>query len=111
MELNEFVKDVIVNIYDGLSEAQKVTGKSVLPSGGIVSEGIPYVKKGIGIQTNATMISNLEFEVALTDGVKDGVHGGIGVLLGALTVGTKGNSETQQTSLSKIKFNIPIELK
>lgn len=108
MELNEFVKDVIVSIYDGISEAKKATGKPVLPSGGLVSEGIPYVKNAIG---PATMISNLEFEVALTDGTKDGVNGGIGVLLGSLTLGAKSNSETQQTSLSKIKFNIPIELK
>lgn len=111
MELNEFVKSVIVNIYDGISDAKKVTGKSVLPSGGIVSDGIPYVKNAPGPSANAIMISNLEFEVSLTDGVKDGTHGGIGVLLGALTIGAKGDSETQQTSLSKIKFNIPIELK
>lgn len=111
MELNEFVKDVIVSIYDGISEAKKATGKPVLPSGGLISEGIPYVKNGIGPNTHATMISNLEFEVTLTDGTKDGVNGGIGVLLGSLTLGAKGNSETQQTSLSKIKFNIPIELK
>lgn len=111
MELNEFVKDVIVSIYDGILEAKKATGKPVLPSGGLVSEGVPYVKSGIGPTAHATMISNLEFEVALTDGTKDGVNGGIGVLLGSLTLGAKGNSETQQTSLSKIKFNIPIELK
>lgn len=111
MELNEFVKDVIVSIYDGIAEAKKATGKPVLPSGGLISEGIPYVKNGIGPNTHATMISNLQFEVALTDGTKDGVNGGIGVLLGSLTLGAKGNSETQQTSLSRIKFNIPIELK
>lgn len=111
MELNEFVKDVIVSIYDGISEAKKTTGKPILPSAGLVSEGIPYVKNGIGPNASATMISNLEFEVALTDGSKDGINGGIGVLLGNLTLGAKGNSETQQTSLSKIKFNIPIELK
>ncbi len=111
MELNEFVKDVIVSIYDGISEAKKATGKPILPSAGLVSEGIPYVKNGIGPNASATMISNLEFEVALTDGSKDGINGGIGVLLGSLTLGAKGNSETQQTSLSKIKFNIPIELK
>jgi len=111
MQLNEFIKDVITNIYDGVSEAKKSTGKNVLPSGGLISEGIPYVKSGIGPSAAATMVSNIEFEVILTDGTKDGVNGGIGVLLGALTLGAKGNSETQQSSLSKIKFNIPIELK
>lgn len=111
MELKDFIKDVIVDIYEGISAAKKETGKSVLPNAGLVSEGIPYVKNGIGPGAQATMISNLVFEVSLTDGSKDGVSGGIGVLLGSLSLGGKGSSETQQTSLSKIKFNIPIELK
>lgn len=111
MQLNDFIKDVITNIYNGVSEAQKSTGKDVLPSGGLVSEGIPYIKSGIGPSASATMISNIEFEVSLTEGNKDGISGGIGVLLGALTLGSKANSEAEQISLSKIKFNIPIELK
>lgn len=111
MELKDFIKDVITDIYEGISEAKKQTGKSILPSGGLVSEGIPYVKNGIGPTASATMVSNLEFEVSLTDGNKDGVSGGIGVLLGSLSLGGKSNSESQQTSLSKIRFNIPIELK
>jgi hypothetical protein len=111
MQLNNFIKDVITNIYDGVSLAQKTTGKNILPSGGLISEGIPYVKEGIGPNSSATMISNIEFEVSLTDGTKDGNTSGIGVLLGAISLGTKGNSETEQISLSRIKFNIPIELK
>lgn len=111
MELKDFVKDVIVDIYEGISEAKKQTGKSILPSGKLVSEGIPYVKEHISPTASATMVSNLEFEVSLTDGSKDGVSGGIGVLLGSLSLGGKSNSESQQTSLSKIRFNIPIELK
>ncbi len=111
MELNEFIKDVITSIYNGIAEAKKTTGKSILPSGGLISEGIPYVKNGIGPTAEAKMISNLEFEVSLTESNKDGVSSGIGVLLGSINLGAKGNTESQQASLSKIKFNIPIELK
>ena len=111
MDLNEFVKDVIVSIYDGLSKAKEEIGHSIIPTAGIVSEGIPYVKSELHPRTPATTISNLQFEVSLTDGTKDGVNGGIGVMLGNLTIGTKGSSEYNQTSLSKIKFNIPIELR
>lgn len=111
MQLNEFIKDVILNIYDGLNQAKDATGKNIIPSGGLVSDGIPYVKDGMGASASAKFISNLIFEVSLTDESKDGVSGGVGVLLGALNLGTKGNSETQQSSLSKIKFNIPIDLK
>lgn len=110
MDLNEFVKDVIVSIYDGLSKAQEEVGTSIIPSAGIVSEGIPYVKNDPNPRNPATMVSNLQFEVSLTDGTKDGINGGIGVMLGNLTIGAKGNSEYNQTSLSKIKFNIPIKL-
>lgn len=110
MELNDFIKDVIVGIYSGLNDAKKETKKNVVPSGGLISEGIPYIKNGIGPNASATMISNIEFEVALTEGSKDGTDGGIGVLLGALNLGAKGSSESEKVSLSKIKFNIPIAL-
>jgi hypothetical protein len=59
----------------------------------------------------AKFISNIIFEVSLTDEPKDDVSSGVGVLFGALNLGAKENSETQQSSLSKIKFNIPIDLK
>lgn len=110
MELDEFIKNVIVSIHKGLDSAKTEVGKSILPSGGLISDGIPYVKSGIGPSSKATMVSNLEFEVALTDSNKDGVKSGIGVLLGSLNLGVKGSNETEQISLSKIKFNIPINL-
>lgn len=111
MELKDFIRDVIVDIYEGISAAKSVTGKSIVPDASFVPESIPYVKNGIGPNSKATMVSNLLFEVSLTDANKDGTSGGIGVLLGSLNIGGKTNSENQQTSLSRIKFNIPIELK
>lgn len=110
MELKDFIKDVIVSIYNGISEAKETTGKHILPQGNSISESIPYISKGMAPLDPIAIVSNLEFELSLTEGDKNGITGGIGVLLGSLTMGSKGNNEHQQTSLSKIKFNIPIEL-
>lgn len=111
MELKDFIKDVIVDIYEGISAAKKTTGKRIIPEASLIPESIPYVKNGIGPNSQATMVSNLVFEVSLTNENKDGTSSGIGVLLGSFNIGGKESSENQQTSLSKIKFNIPIELK
>lgn len=111
MELKEFIKEVIVDIYDGISDAKKATGKTVVPEASLVPESIPYVKNGIGPGAKATMVSNLIFEVSLAETDKEGSSGGIGVLLGSFNLGGKTTTENNQSSLSKIKFNIPIELK
>lgn len=110
MNLDEFIKDVIVNIYNGISDAKNETSRNVIPQGES-ADGMPNVKGGSRNSGYMTLVSNIEFEVSLTNGEKDGVAGGIGVLLGALSLGAKTNNETTQTSLSKIKFTIPIELK
>lgn len=110
MELKDFIKDVIVNIYDGISEAKETVGKPILPQGSSISESIPHINKGMSPLDPIVSVSNLEFELSLTEGDKNGTTGGIGVLLGSLTIGSKENNEHQQASLSKIRFNIPIEL-
>lgn len=112
MDLNDFIKDVIVSVYDGISKAKQETGFQVIPSGLSASEGIPYVVNEVGPRgSKSTLVSNLHFEVSLTESTKDGSTGGIGVMLGNLGIGVKGNNESNQSSLSKIKFNIPIEIK
>jgi len=110
MQLNELIRYVISDIYDGVEKARERAGRPVPPSGGVVSDGIPYVKSGMGASSVAAMVSNVEFEVSLAESTRDGKGTGIGVLLGALTLGGKGSSETERSALSRIRFNVPIAL-
>lgn len=110
MILDEFIKEVIVSIHKGIDKAQLEGGKEILPNSGLISESIPYVKYGVGPTAKSSMISNVEFEVSLINSDKDGVSGGIGVLLGAISLGAKGSNEKENISHSKVKFNIPIKL-
>jgi hypothetical protein len=45
MDLDEFVATAIESIYNGLKEAKQTTGKTVIPAGVIVSEGLHHVKE------------------------------------------------------------------
>lgn len=111
MELKDFIKEVIKGIYDGVDELKHETDKNIIPVGGLVSEHIPYVKDGIGPSTEAKLVSHIQFEVALTEQIVEGKEKGIGVLLSSITLGGKKNDEETNISLTKVKFNIPIELK
>jgi len=115
MDIDIFIKEVIVGIFNGIDMAEKSLDKNIIPDEAIEIKGSPCVKTviypGGRSLTKYVAMSNLEFEVSLTESNKDGVSGSIGVFLGSVGIGTKGNSEDEKSTLSKIKFNIPIQLK
>lgn len=113
MELKEFVSSTLTQIAEGVKMAQdsyKSLGGEVNPKGfQQVSGDIPYGKE-IAIKSNASLLCNVQFEVALTSDNSSGSTGGIGVLFGAVSIGGKTNEEARQTSLTKVKFNVPVKL-
>ena len=106
MEIKEFVTEVIVQIRDGIKDAEEKTGSNILPTDNY-EDGRVITTRNCG---DYSPVANLVFELSIVDNKKDGKSGGIGVFLGNVGIGAKGNEETEQTSLSKIKFNIPILL-
>lgn len=62
----------------------------------------------VGVETKC--LSNVEFEVSITESAKDGSKNGIGVLLGSFSLGANNSSETANGAYTKVKFNIPINL-
>ena len=112
MNLKEFIRDTLTQIAEGAVEAQQhinTLGGEVTPeirSGSYLElgrHGLLSAKNGY-----AHMV---EFDVALTSSEGTGTKGGIGVFLGAVTLGTGGESKSESSSLSRIKFSIPISLK
>lgn len=110
MDLKDFIKNTLVQIVDGVLEAEKELesrNASVNPIGGI------FDQKQIGGRTwsfEDGITETVNFDVALTNSEKEGTSGGIGVLLGSISLGAKGSSEETITSVTRIKFNIPLLL-
>lgn len=112
MDLKEFIRDTLTQIAEGAAEAQA----NINALGG---EVIPHIRSGTYMElgkhgllsTENGYAHMIEFDVALTASEGTGTKGGIGVFLGAVTLGSGGESKTENSSLSRIKFSIPISLK
>ena len=100
MELRDFVKDTLSQLIEGVAEAQKAAA-------GRQATVNPF---DISLESFRDRFSFVEFDVALTSGDSKTTKGGVGVFLGALNLGSAGESSSAITSLSRIKLKIPIEL-
>ncbi len=52
----------------------------------------------------------INFDVALTVTEGTGTKGGIGVVTGIFTLGSAGQSEAESSTVSRVKFAIPVVL-
>lgn len=110
MELQDFIKQSIVQIVNGVFEAQKEVadkGASVNPSG-LHLKGDQI--KGHAVTNDGNVTQHIEFDVAVTTTEGTGTKGGIGVVAGVLALGAQGQSSESTQAVSRLKFTIPILL-
>jgi hypothetical protein len=110
MDLSDFVKQTLVQINEGVVNAQ-----AAIP-GAVVN---PHLGPGVQISsgqhgmfgTTLGHIQLVEFDVALTVGTSlEGSGGGSLKVLGLFDVGAKAQSASESQSVSRIKFAIPMKL-
>lgn len=109
MELQEFVRSALMQVVNGVRDAQN----SADDRGGIN----PYIwqhgrdaaaKQGILESNDGRWIHLVEFDVAITAVETEGKKGGIGVVAGAVGLGARRESGSENTSLSRIRFSVPV---
>lgn len=106
MELKDFVKETLLQITQGVKEAQEATAEY----GGVINpssynSGETY--NHATIKNKKYPIQDVEFEVALTASTEEGNKSGIGVAFGAFAIGGNKNSGEKSVSVTNIKFTIP----
>jgi hypothetical protein len=111
MDLSEFVSQALTQIATGVSGAQE----SVSTLKGEVSPKVATnyesaSRLGLVHTDNGPMATIVQFDVALTVTQGTGTKGGIGVIAGAFTLGTSGESSAENTSVSRVKFSAPMVL-
>lgn len=111
MDLKEFVSETMVQIVEGVRDAQTRTtdseGVSVSPPIG----GAPSMASDHGfISTPDGKAQIVKFDVALTVTNSEKGKGGVGVFSGMLNVGGGMESGNENTSLSRVQFAIPLRL-
>lgn len=106
MELKEFVRETLLQITQGVKEAQEATseyGAVINPSAYAHDSDYDYAV----IKNKKLPVQNVEFEVALTATTGEGSKSGIGVAFGAFAIGGNKSTEENNVSVTNIKFTIP----
>jgi len=109
MILKDFIQETITSILDGISEASKTHGDRVVPQLSI-GDGDPL--HGIMLAApRLEPVSNIEFDVAVT--ASDTTEGKVGAGIKVLDIGFGSDlsGERQRSTVSRIKFVVPIRLK
>ena len=109
MKLEDFISEALIEIVSGIKRAQtstESTGAKINPKGYIVPQGKLVGQKWNSKNGDTTEV--IEFDIAVTTTEGTETKGGIGVFVGAVGLGSQGRSEAQNSSVTKIKFSVPI---
>ena len=110
MELKQFIRETLVQIVAGVKEAQdavKDTNAEISPTALHYSpeEGSRLVfKMGRGI------VQFVEFDVAVSTTEAASAKGGLGIFVGEIGIGAKGQVDEQRAAVNRIKFSVPLLL-
>jgi len=113
MKLDEFIFESLKQVIDGIEKSQEYAKEK---GASISAENLTFVgaKNGAGIvfmnQRSGEIVEKIEFDIAVTAKEGDKAKGGIGLFVGALGIGTQGQVESENSSISRLKFSIPLHL-
>ena len=107
MELKSFVEESINQIVEGLAAA----GKSSSTHGAVINPRQPTWRYGEGLyfdKNTGSVLTNVEFDIAVTASEGISTKGGIGVAIASVMLGSQGESRQKNEHASRIKFNVPV---
>jgi hypothetical protein len=97
MRLDDFVAQTLTAIVQGVQHAHTEIEKM----GGRIN---PF-RAG---STGAIQVVEFDIEVSTVEGTT--TSGGLGVVVGPVAVGTRGQSEATSSSVGRVRFKVPLEL-
>lgn len=109
MNLNEFIKTVLVDISNGVKEAKDSLFESehkVCPP----LKPFEVLEIGAKLSKDGIYYQQVEFDVAVTVENKNDGGGKAGVKVCGLEASIGGNASTNNISVNRIKFHVPIGL-
>ena len=113
MQLKNFISLALTEIIDGVREAQEHVGKvgaQVAPAGFLKGKGTVQLHDPDHPSTKRQYAQIVRFDVGVTASESDSVKGGLGVFVTGLGVGMQDPSESGNTTVSRIKFAVPVQL-
>lgn len=108
MQLREFIKEVLTQIVDGVRDAQQPNGGAfVVPAGDGGHSYAAHPRFAASARLKSTIV---DFDVAITAEDTDKVEGGAGVKVFSVQFGTKGETSSKDTTVSRVQFAVPLLL-
>lgn len=112
IQLKDFVSESLKQIIQGVQSAQDFAEENqakVAPAG--IYGTTPEYAAQLGIiGKGEDYLIPIDFNIAVTASESEEASGGIGVLVSVLGASVKGKSEETSSTVSRIKFIIPISL-
>lgn len=106
MELKDFIKETLIQITQGISEAQVELEETdcVINPRDIKEDGFANVI----IKNKRHTVQCIDFKIALTSTTESADKTGIGVMLGSFGIGGNKSLSDGNTSNTNISFSIPV---
>nr|WP_320058822.1 hypothetical protein [uncultured Bacteroides sp.] len=107
MDLKDFVKETLVQITEGVKEAQN----ECKDLGGLVN---PMLETPISneekfeIRSKYYPATSVNFKVGLTESDSTGAKKGIGVFLGKISAGAESKKDTEIQSVTSVEFSVTV---
>lgn len=109
MTIKDFIEETLVQIVQGVHAAQ----------GRIEQSGASINRVGLKLHSDHVQVrrydvvsmeveDSVTFDIALTTEAGKEAKGGIGVYLGAVGLGTQGQSNNKESAISRVQFTVPI---
>jgi len=110
MELKTFVTETLNQIIDGVKEAQSHAAKHGAEVNPPVFTKPDKFDRLQHRDVFSSLIQEVNFDVAVIASEGTQTKGGIGAFIGVVALGSQGQSEASNQSVSRIKFSVPISL-
>lgn len=117
MDLQTFIRETLVQVARGIEEAAeelKESGALINPENvananqqGSVVYGQIVPKRDAIMRRH---VQSVTFDVAIAASEGTGTKGGIGVVVGAIALGSQGQSNASSSSTSRVQFSVPVAL-
>lgn len=110
MNLKEFVSEALVQIIEGVIDAHDRTKQFGAIVNPIISGSQEHGAKHGFVASTDGAAQMVHFDVALEAKEGTGTKGGIGVVTGIFSLGSSGQSNAENSTVSRVKFGVPIVL-
>lgn len=108
MELKEFIRETLVQLIEGVKEAKAMVGED----NGQINPKPWHIGNELKNKNMTTVTEQLihivDFDISITATEGSGIKGGVGIFVGGVGIGTKGETNESSASQNRIKFQVPV---